>query len=204
VDDLEVARRRAVRDDPRRPHDSALYRTPVTTLDAHLAAGRRIAALGDLLDAFVPEADAAADDALLAEADLTFGPPVLRPPSLRDFYAFEGHVRTMWARRGQEIPDAWFRLPIFYFSNVSEIRGPGDPVWAPRASRELDFELEVCAVIDTPVRDLRPNAARRRSAGTASSTTGRHETSSATRPPCGSGGQGQGLRIDDRTMDRHA
>ena len=152
--DLEVARRRAVRDDPRRPHDSALYRTPVTTLDAHLAAGRRIAALGDLLDAFVPEADAAADDALLTEADLTFGPPVLRPPSLRDFYAFEGHVRTMWARRGQEIPEAWFRLPIFYFSNVSEIRGPGDPVWAPRASRELDFELEVCAVIDTPVRDL--------------------------------------------------
>ena len=59
--------------------------------------------------------------------DLAFGPPVLRPPSLRDFYAFERHVGTMWARRGGEIPEAWFRLPIFYFSNVSEIRGPGDP-----------------------------------------------------------------------------
>ena len=49
----------------------------------------------------------------------------------------------MWARRGGEIPEAWFRLPIFYFGNVSEVRGPGDPVWAPRGSSELDYELEV-------------------------------------------------------------
>ena len=91
--------------------------------------------------------------------DLAFGPPVLRPPSLRDFYAFERHVGTMWARRGGEIPEAWFRLPIFYFSNVSEIRGPGDPVWAPRGSEELDYELEVAALVDTPVRDLAADGA---------------------------------------------
>src|SRR6266480_5679291 len=85
---------------------------------------------------------------------LEFGPPVLRPPSLRDFYAFEGHVSTMWRRRGQEVPEAWYRLPIFYFSNVSEIRGPDDAVWAPTGSAELDYELEVCAVVDTPAVDL--------------------------------------------------
>ena len=60
----------------------------------------------------------------------------------------------MWGRRDQPIPEAWYRLPIFYFSNVSEIRGPGDPVWAPRDSAELDYELEIAALIDTPVRDL--------------------------------------------------
>ena len=60
----------------------------------------------------------------------------------------------MWTRRGGEIPEAWFRLPVFYFSNVSELRGPGDPVWAPRGSEELDFELEVCAIVDTPAYDL--------------------------------------------------
>jgi fumarylacetoacetate (FAA) hydrolase len=53
-----------------------------------------------------------------------------------------------------DIPDAWYRLPIFYFSNVSEIRGPGDPVWAPRGSSELDFELEIAALIDTPVKNV--------------------------------------------------
>jgi fumarylacetoacetate (FAA) hydrolase len=90
----------------------------------------------------------------MAIEDLRVGPPILRPASLRDFYAFETHVRTMWERRGGEIPEAWYRLPIFYFSNVSEMRGPGDPVWAPRGSAELDYEMEICAVIDTPGRDL--------------------------------------------------
>jgi fumarylacetoacetate (FAA) hydrolase len=60
----------------------------------------------------------------------------------------------MWERRGGTVPDAWYRIPIFYFSNVSEIRGPGDPVWRPAASQELDYELEVAALIDTPVHDL--------------------------------------------------
>ena len=60
----------------------------------------------------------------------------------------------MWQRRQSEIPEAWYRLPIFYFSNTSEIRGPGDPVWAPRSSTELDFELEVGAIVDTPAFDL--------------------------------------------------
>jgi fumarylacetoacetate (FAA) hydrolase len=60
----------------------------------------------------------------------------------------------MWERRGGTVPEAWYRLPIFYFGNVSEIRGPGDAVWRPAASAELDYELEVAALIDTPVRDL--------------------------------------------------
>ena len=98
----------------------------------------------------IRDGDPDEDEAVLDDADLAFGPPVLRPPSLRDFYAFERHVGTMWARRGGEIPEAWFRLPIFYFSNVSEIRGPGDHVWAPRGSEELDYELEVAALVDTP------------------------------------------------------
>jgi fumarylacetoacetate (FAA) hydrolase len=150
--DLEVARQRAVAADPNRAHDSALHRQPVTTLDDHLERGLRVAALGDLVEGFVPRDED--DDGVLAGTELVFGPPILRPPSLRDFYAFERHVRTMWERRGQEVPEAWYRLPIFYFSNVSEIRGPDEPVWAPRECRELDFELEVAALVDTPVRDL--------------------------------------------------
>jgi fumarylacetoacetate (FAA) hydrolase len=65
----------------------------------------------------------------------------------------------MWERRGGEVPEAWYRLPIFYFSNVSEIRGPGDPIWSPAASAELDYELEVAALIDTPARNLSPERA---------------------------------------------
>jgi fumarylacetoacetate (FAA) hydrolase len=152
--DLEVARRRAVAADRNLAHDRVLHRQPVTTLDDHLGRGLRVEALGELVDGFVPRGAAGDDDAVLDPADLVFGPPVLRPPSLRDFYAFEGHVRTMWERRGGEVPETWYRLPIFYFSNVSEVRGPDEPVWAPAASSELDYELEVAALIDTPAVDL--------------------------------------------------
>jgi 2-keto-4-pentenoate hydratase/2-oxohepta-3-ene-1,7-dioic acid hydratase in catechol pathway len=144
--DLEVARRALVAREPGRAHNSALFRQPLTTLDAHLSAGLRVDALADLLSADVEEP--------MDASVLAFGPPILTPPTFRDFYAFEQHVGTMWKRRDMEIPEAWYRLPIFYFSNTSEMRGPGDPVWAPRGSAELDYELEVAALVDTPVRDL--------------------------------------------------
>ena len=152
--DLEVARRRAVAADAGLAHNEPVFRRSVTTLDEHLAAGLRVEVLRAVVHRFDPRGDPSDDDAVLARDSLTFGPPILRPPSLRDFYAFERHVGTMWSRRGAEIPEAWFRLPIFYFSNVSEIRGPTDPVWAPRDSVELDYELEVAALVDTPARDL--------------------------------------------------
>jgi hypothetical protein len=121
--DLECARRRAVAADPGLAHNEPVFRRPITTLDDHLAAGLRVEALRAVLERFEPRGEPDEDDAVLADPDLAFGPPVLHPPSLRDFYAFERHVGTMWSRRGAEIPEAWFRLPIFYFSNVSEIRG---------------------------------------------------------------------------------
>jgi fumarylacetoacetate (FAA) hydrolase len=154
--DLEVVRRRLLAADPRRAHNALLFRQPITTLDEHLARGLRLEALRELVEPFTASGGArdADDDAVLDAADVAFGPPILRPPAFRDFYAFEQHVATMWQRRQGEIPEAWYRLPIFYFSNTSEIRGPGDPVWAPRGSSELDFELEVGAIVDTPAYNL--------------------------------------------------
>ena len=144
--DLEASRRSLISRDPARAHNSALFRQPITTLDAHLAGGLRVDALADLLEADAEEP--------MDASVLLFGPPILAPPTFRDFYAFEQHVGTMWKRRDMQIPEAWYRLPIFYFSNTSEIRGPDEPVWAPRGSSELDYELEVAALIDTPVQDL--------------------------------------------------
>jgi fumarylacetoacetate (FAA) hydrolase len=151
--DLEIARRRAVTAKAQLAHNSVLFRQPLTTLDDHLARGLRVETLAEILEHF-EQRDGDDDDAVAETPDLSFGPPILRPTSLRDFYAFERHVSTVWSRRDQPVPEAWYRLAIFYFSNVSEIRGPDDPVWAPDASQELDFELELCALIDTPVKDL--------------------------------------------------
>ncbi len=155
--DLEPARHRLVRRDDRLAHNDQLFRAPIATLDEHLARGLRIEHLRAIVEGF--ESAGSDDEAILDAADLAFGPPILRPPSFRDFYAFERHVATMWARRGAEVPEAWHRLPIFYFSNTSEIRGPDEPVWAPHGSRELDYELEIAAIVDTPIVDASPAAA---------------------------------------------
>ncbi len=73
--------------------------------------------------------------------------PVPRPPSVRDFFAFEGHVAAGWRRRGGEVPPAWYEAPAFYFSNPASIRGPGATINRPAATRKLDFELEIAAVM---------------------------------------------------------
>jgi fumarylacetoacetate (FAA) hydrolase len=81
----------------------------------------------------------------LAEVDLR--PPVLQPPSVRDFYAFEQHVKAARALRGQQVPREWYELPVFYFSNPAAIYGLEDDVPYPEGTQELDYELEVAAII---------------------------------------------------------
>ena len=74
--------------------------------------------------------------------------PVPRPPSVRDAYAFEEHVRNARAVTGRgEVPPEWYDLPAFYFSNPAAIYGPDDEIPYPAGSEELDYELEVAAVI---------------------------------------------------------
>jgi fumarylacetoacetate (FAA) hydrolase len=74
--------------------------------------------------------------------------PVPRPPSVRDAYAFEEHVKNAARVSGRPgVPDEWYELPVFYFSNPAAIYGPGDEIPFPAGSEELDYELEVAAVI---------------------------------------------------------
>ena len=77
-------------------------------------------------------------------------PPLPRPMSVRDFYAFEAHVATAHANRGKKIPAEWYQFPVFYFSNPNAIYGPGEKVVYPRYSQALDYELEVACVISKP------------------------------------------------------
>jgi fumarylacetoacetate (FAA) hydrolase len=70
--------------------------------------------------------------------------PVVQPPTVRDFMVYEGHASAGGTR---QLSDAWYRLPIFYFSNPLCIFGPEDAVPYPSASEQLDYELELGAVI---------------------------------------------------------
>jgi fumarylacetoacetate (FAA) hydrolase len=83
--------------------------------------------------------------------------PVPEPPSIRDFYAFEAHVATARRTRGLDMEPDWYELPVFYFSNPAAVLGPGATVTPPRATAELDYELEVAAVLGADCEDIEPD-----------------------------------------------
>jgi fumarylacetoacetate (FAA) hydrolase len=89
-----------------------------------------------------------------AGGGLEFRPPVSRPPTLRDFYAFEAHVRNARARRGLEVPPEWYEFPAFYFSNPGSLVGHGAAVRRPGWTSALDYELELACVIGRRARDV--------------------------------------------------
>jgi fumarylacetoacetate (FAA) hydrolase len=74
--------------------------------------------------------------------------------SLRDFYAFEQHVKTCRGHRGLGMVPQWYEVPVFYFSNPVAIIGDGDTVYAPHGSQALDYELELSCVIGTAASNL--------------------------------------------------
>ena len=83
-----------------------------------------------------------------ALADVRLLAPVPRPPSVRDAYAFEQHVANAARVTGRPgVPDEWYEIPVFYFSNPAAIYGPDDVIPYPRGSEQLDYELEVAVVI---------------------------------------------------------
>ncbi len=70
-----------------------------------------------------------------------------RPPSIRDFMAFEEHFQNARAVTGREIPPLWYESPVFYFSNPGAVYGDGDAIRKPADTEMLDYELELACVI---------------------------------------------------------
>ncbi len=93
---------------------------------------------------------------LLPRSEIKLLAPLPRPRSLRDFYAFEQHVAAARRQRGQPVPSAWYRIPVFYFGNHGAILGPDDTLGMPHTER-LDYELEVACVIGREGRNVDPD-----------------------------------------------
>jgi fumarylacetoacetate (FAA) hydrolase len=99
------------------------------------------------LQSFFTGGGTAREHAEYALADVELRPPVLRPPTVRDFMAFEAHVANARRLNGREVPPEWYEVPVFYFSNPTAIFGPGEDVPYPDGTAELDYELECAAII---------------------------------------------------------
>lgn len=85
--------------------------------------------------------------------------PLDRVQSLRDFLAFEDHVRRGAARRNSEVPDYWYEAPVYYKGNHRTIIGPNTECRWPPYTNRLDFELELAMIVGKRGRDLTPDSA---------------------------------------------
>jgi 2-keto-4-pentenoate hydratase/2-oxohepta-3-ene-1,7-dioic acid hydratase in catechol pathway len=79
----------------------------------------------------------------------------LRPRTLRDFLAFEGHLKGAYARLGRDIPAEWYEVPAYYKGLPDTVIGPEAEIPWPAYTDQLDHELELAAVIGRRVRDVR-------------------------------------------------
>jgi len=78
----------------------------------------------------------------------------LRPRSLRDFLAFEGHLKNAYKNLGRDIPPEWYEIPAYYKGMPDTVIGHDDVVPWPAYSEELDHELELAAIIGTECKDV--------------------------------------------------
>ena len=124
--------------------DDAIYPIPFASMLDLIQAG----------DKGLERARGAAEGKRIELADATLHSPILRPTTLRDAYAFETHVKRANTNRGREVPEEWYKFPVFYFTNPGNVFGPDDDIPYPGYSQELDYELEIAAVIGRPGRDI--------------------------------------------------
>ena len=73
--------------------------------------------------------------------------PLDKITSYRDFYAHEKHVKKGFEKRGEEIPEAWHEMPVYYKGSTVGFIGEQEEILWPSYSEVLDFELEMGMVI---------------------------------------------------------
>ena len=78
----------------------------------------------------------------------------LRPRSMRDFLAFEGHLKGALGRLGRPIPDEWYDVPAYYKGMPDTVIGPEAMIPWPAFADRLDHELELAAVIARRCKDV--------------------------------------------------
>src|SRR5579863_6679765 len=78
----------------------------------------------------------------------------LRPRSLRDFLAFEGHLNNAMVRLGRPIPAEWYTVPAYYKGMPDTVIGPDEEIPWPFYTEKLDHELELAAIIGRRGKDI--------------------------------------------------
>ena len=123
-----------------------------------------IASLAEALAQGVPEG-LNGETLLYAPGAVRLRAPLPEPPSVRDFYAFEAHVKKGFEKRGEPMPQEWYEIPVYYQSTRQNVIGTEEDVPWPSFTEKFDYELEIAAVIGRAGRDITAGNAREHIAG---------------------------------------
>ena len=73
--------------------------------------------------------------------------PLPSPRSIRDYIGFEQHMLNASKSFGHQVGQAWYDMPIFYFTNPHNVDGHETGINRPINETKLDLELEMAAII---------------------------------------------------------
>jgi 2-keto-4-pentenoate hydratase/2-oxohepta-3-ene-1,7-dioic acid hydratase in catechol pathway len=88
------------------------------------------------------------------ERNLKWLCPIDKVASLKDFLAFEDHVKRGAQRRGTQVPEYWYEAPVYYKGNHRAVIGPEATCPWPSYTKRLDFELELALIVGRRGRDV--------------------------------------------------
>jgi fumarylacetoacetate (FAA) hydrolase len=86
--------------------------------------------------------------------------PLPNPRSIRDYIGFEMHMLNASRSFGHTVGEAWYEMPIFYFTNHHNVFGPNDEIKRPAKETKLDIELEIACIIGKKGSDIKKEEAK--------------------------------------------
>ena len=93
-------------------------------------------------------------------------PPIPKPNSFRDAYAFREHVETARKNRGVKMIPEFDQFPVFYFSNHHSMHGDNEDIKVmPDHFHKLDYELEFAVIIGKEGENIKSKDAEKYIAG---------------------------------------
>lgn len=91
--------------------------------------------------------------------EVTLLVPLPNPRSVRDYIGFEQHMLNASKSFGHKVGEAWYEMPIFYFTNHQAIYGLDDNIKRPEKEIKLDLELEMAVIIGKKGKDIKASEA---------------------------------------------
>ena len=86
--------------------------------------------------------------------DIRLMSPLTNPRSIRDYLSFEQHMLNASKTFGHSIGEAYYDIPVFYYTNHNAVFGPQDEIKRPKNETKMDFELELAVVMGKKGSDI--------------------------------------------------